>query len=139
MAIWGAFCQRVRVPPALAMGALWHHCGVLDQERGMVIEALMFKGVVATPLAEWTERYPRVKFRPYAVPNAHLGIAFARLQEGKRYDYRGALGVPFRADWQDPHAWYCHELLEAALKAAGARRWYDDSCPKTPTETYLVN
>lgn len=139
MVIWGAFSQRVRVPPGLAMGALWHHCGVLDYERKVVIEALMFRGVVPTPLDEWIDRYPRVAFRKFEVPEAERGLAFARRQVGKGYDYKGAAGVPFRADWQDDERWYCHELLEAALKQAGARRWYCDHCPKTPTETFLVN
>jgi uncharacterized protein YycO len=138
MELWGAFSQRLRVPPGLAMGALWHHCGVLDQERQEVIEPLMFKGVVRTPLHEWIDRYPRVGFRAYEVPNAQVGLTFARAQVGKPYDYRGAFGVPLRANWDNPGAWYCHELLEAALKEAGARRWYCDFCPKTPTESFLV-
>ena len=57
----------------------------------------------------------------YSVPNAAAGIAWARSQVGKEYDWRGVFGIALAPDrnWQDESDWFCFELAAAALAHAG--------------------
>lgn len=136
------FSRRTSLPSFLTRiftgGARWSHCAIYDAERLEVIEALTFKGVVATPLEEWFQRYPSHQFVEIACENPALGLAFARAQIGKPYDYLAALGVPWRTRWDDPRRWYCSELLEAALDWAGRRRWRLEKRGVSPMESWMV-
>jgi hypothetical protein len=116
----------------------WSHCGIVDTSRDVVIEALMFKGVVETPLDEWKSRRHTFEFVEIACPDPHAAIRFARVQLGESYDYLGALGAPFRAPWGRNGRWYCSELLESALAVAGRRRWRLDRRGVSPAESYMV-
>lgn len=40
-------------------------------------------------------------------------------QLGKPYDWRGALGLALRRDWQEDDAWFCSELVAWAFECAG--------------------
>jgi hypothetical protein len=60
---------------------------------------------------------------------------FVYSQLGKPYDIWGALGVGIGRDWQDDHAWFCSELMAAALIKAnypGAKRAFSQSWRVTP-------
>ena len=136
------FSRRASLPSFLIRfmtgGARWSHCGVVDIERGMVIEALAFKGVVETPLAEWCAAHPRHETVHFNCPNPGLAVHFARQQIGKSYDYLAAAGVPWRTRWDDTRRWYCSELLEAALAAGGRNRWRLEKRGVSPAESYMV-
>jgi hypothetical protein len=41
---------------------------------------------------------------------------FLRDQIGKPYDTRAILGLVIQRDWRDPSAWFCSELITAALE-----------------------
>lgn len=43
--------------------------------------------------------------------------AFLRLQIGKPYDLMAIAGIVAQRDWQNPNAWFCSELIAAALAA----------------------
>lgn len=118
--------------------ARWSHCGVVDIERGLVIEALAFKGVVDTPLAEWCAKRPSHETVHISCPDPHRAVQYARQQIGKPYDYLAAAGVPWRTPWDDPRRWYCSELLEAALAAGGRHRWRLDKRGVSPMESWMV-
>ena len=94
--------------------------------------------MVSTPLDEWKARYPNFELKAKHCPNPEAGLAFARGQLRKGYDYRGAFGVPFRANWDDPNTWWCSELFEATLVAAGRRRFESSKFGIHPMESYLV-
>jgi uncharacterized protein YycO len=136
------FSRRTSLPSFIARfftgGARWSHCGLLDVERNVVIEALMFKGVVETPLAHWMLRYPSWERAAIACPNAAGAQAFARAQVGKGYDYLAVLGVPWRTAWDNPARWYCSELIEAALAAGGRQRWRLEKRGVSPMESWMV-
>lgn len=142
MSILACFSRRTSLPSFLTRfftgGARWSHCGIYDVERGVVIEALMFKGVVETSLNTWCNRYPSHHFVEIDCPNPELGLAYARSQVGKPYDYLAALGVPWRTSWDNPNRWYCSELLEAALDWAGRRRWRLEKRGISPMESWIV-
>lgn len=136
------FSRRTSLPSWLTRmltgGARWSHCGILDVERQVVIEALMWRGVVETPLAHWMLRYPRWERVDITCPNAINALAFARAQRGKGYDYLAVIGVPWRTAWDNPARWYCSELVEAALAAGGRLRWRLTKRGVSPMESWLV-
>lgn len=136
------FSRRTSLPSFLTRfftgGARWSHCGVYDQDRRVVIEALMFRGVVETPYLEWAARYPSWEGAYISCPSDIDALAFARAQVGKPYDYLAAFGVPWRTSWDDEGKWYCSELLEAALAAGGRRRWRLSKRGVSPMESWMV-
>ena len=136
------FSRRTSLPSFITRfltgGARWSHCGILDRERGVVIEALMFRGVVETPIPIWTARYPSWEQVTINCPHPGLALAFAREQIGKGYDYLAVIGVPWRTAWDNPRRWYCSELLEAALAEGGRLRWRLSKRGVSPMESWLV-
>lgn len=136
------FSRRTSIPSFIARfftgGARWSHCGIYDPERNTVIEALMFRGVVETPFAEWLMRYPSLERVEIACPNPDVALNFARAQLGKGYDYLAIIGVPWRTAWDNPARWYCSELLEAALAEGGRRRWRLEKRGISPMESWMV-
>jgi len=44
---------------------------------------------------------------------------FLEAQVGKSYDFKSLIAFAFNRDWQEPDAWFCDELIAAALVAAG--------------------
>lgn len=77
-------------------------------------------GVREVDLAE-VKRNTIVKTMVYDVPNAKEGMEWLRLQIGKRYDLKGAIGLgitPTR-DWSEDDEWNCYELIAATLKYSG--------------------
>ena len=46
-------------------------------------------------------------------------LAWARQQEGDRYDWAATLGIAAHRDWREPGAWMCSELLCRAFEVAG--------------------
>lgn len=106
-------------------GARWGHTAFFDRERGVMNEALLFKGVVETDIEEWLDHYPSFQFFAVDVKDARAGTDWQREQLGKGYDYLGATSVPGRNSWQDPHRWYCSEKDGYSLIVAG-RNWIRD-------------
>lgn len=137
-----AFSRRTSLPSFITRfftgGARWSHCGIVDYERDVVIEALMFRGVVETRLAQWMLRYPSFTRVEIACPVPALALDFARRQVGSGYDYLAALGVPWRTPWDHPGRWYCSELVEAALAHGGRLRWRLQKRGVSPMESWMV-
>lgn len=94
----------------------YHHVGIIDGD--LVIEARMFSGVICSQISEYKNRGDWLVVE-IPVEDEGKAIEFARAQLGKRYDLAGAVGLPFRASWQDPSKWYCSELLAASAAAGG--------------------
>lgn len=80
-------------------------------------EKVMQVTIPATPFQEYTAK------------------EFVYHQLGKPYDIWGALGVGLGRNWQDDHAWFCSELMAAALLKAEypkAKRAFGHSWRVTP-------
>jgi hypothetical protein len=60
-------------------------------------------------------------------------LGFARTQIGKPYDWTAILALLMDRDWRDSGAWFCSELVVAALEAVGfwPRPW---AFPYRPNE-----
>lgn len=120
----------------IASGFGWSHASILDGDH--VIEALMFKGVVRTPLSEF-----KARVRAYAVVDVecqkpHSAIDFARKQIGKGYDWRAILGHIFQRQTHSRRRWHCVELIESALIAGGRERFRRQPFRLTPQQSFLV-
>lgn len=100
----------------------WSHCGIVTPD-GTVIEATAWHGVREVPLRDVLARASRYEFVDIDCPYPTMGIAWARSQIGKPYDWFGALGIGFNRNWQDDDRWFCSELLEAAVLRAGRVRF----------------
>ncbi len=142
----------------------WSHCAILhygpltvhgqqyDGEK--VIEALGGAGVVVTPMSDFVARYLDYEIAMLPVidsPAAAYDRAIAQI--GKRYDSAALWAIPLElllsipplnllspalrlADWNDPDAWFCSELLAHAAgiyRERLARRItpsrINDNCP----------
>lgn len=113
----------------------WSHCaGFLDDEH--VIECLAFRGVVITPVAELIQRSSEFVEVQFDVPDSAAGRAWARGTVGKSYDWTGAIGVPWRRNWQHLDKHFCSEHLEAWLQNAGLVRFRDDARGIGPNRSY---
>jgi len=95
------------------------HCMIVDGD--CVIEASMTHGVRRVLGKTALDGAVIVDVVDYSVPNAAAGIAWARSQVGKEYDWRGVFGIALAPDrnWQDETDWFCFELAAAALAHAG--------------------
>jgi hypothetical protein len=61
-----------------------------------------------------------------------------RTQDGAEYDLWGAIGLPFRQDWQDSDRWFCSELHAWAAEVAGYPLLSVDSASRiTPRDLLL--
>jgi uncharacterized protein YycO len=131
---------RSRSPVSLAIRlgdgvGPWAHCaGLIDDEH--VIEARAWHGVVITPVADVIRRSSEHAVVDYRVSNLNYGRAWARETVGARYDWAGALGVPWRREWQDPSAHFCSEHLETWLAAAGLQRFRTSARGIGPNRSY---
>jgi len=126
--------------PLSALGRLatrnadWNHCGLIVGNE--VYEARIWYGVQPTPFEAWKERCPHHTVVQIECPYPELAYESARKKKGAGYDYWGALGVPWRAHWQDPARFWCAEFLEACLLAGGCNRWREDVFSISPQESY---
>lgn len=88
----------------------WSHVGILTECGDYVIEALAFKGVVITPVSEFTGRYTTV-YKGYA-PVLDKEVAYDKAYSlvGLDYDWIAILARPFRRRWDNPDKWICSEV-----------------------------
>jgi hypothetical protein len=102
---------------------------VLDLTTGQRVPA----GVQVRP-ADYAYWVRRVDFELSVTTTQKAAyLNFLHAQLGKRYDFPAVLGFAFDRDWRDPDAWYCSELIAAALeKAAIVAPIYSGSNKVTP-------
>lgn len=116
----------------------WSHCSLLVPDRGYVIEAVAFKGVIRTPLDEFAERMAKFERKEIACPYPDDGIEWAEQQVGKGYDYGALLGNLLREDIEDRQRLDCAELLEGAVVRAGRIRFTRELWKLSPNLSYIV-
>jgi uncharacterized protein YycO len=62
------------------------------------------------------ERYVSIPATPAQIDAFNT---FLRAQVGKPYDFRAIAGIALQRDWQSEDAWFCSELVAAALCRCG--------------------
>lgn len=89
--------------------------------EGRAYEASMTHGCRAVSVAEAMEGIVRWQDMQVWVPDLAASIEFGEDQDGKPYDFAGALGIPFlmSEDWRDDSKWWCSELNFAQIMAGG--------------------
>lgn len=91
----------------------WSHVAVYDEKREVVIESILEKGVVVTPIKDFLKRYDVAQFA--YIHNAKNGFLFrAYSLVGLNYDYGAMASVLTRQKWDDDSEWYCSELVAFA-------------------------
>jgi uncharacterized protein YycO len=113
----------------------WSHCGIIAGDE--VIEAVMGKGVIITPLAEFQKQASKWTIIKIPAADPAAVIEWARNQKGKHYDTSGVLGIALRRAWQDDDAWFCSELVAAAFHYAGTALFRTDAWRITPRDLYI--
>ena len=91
---------------AISTFSSYSHVGILDHEKGEVIESL-WGGNVVTPLDKFlhiSHRVVLVQPESWTPEKGSKALAKARDQLGKKYDFCGLLGFP------STKRWYCSEL-----------------------------
>tara|TARA_R110000868_G_C10972514_1_gene770258 strand:+ start:427 stop:801 length:375 start_codon:yes stop_codon:yes gene_type:complete len=89
--------------------------------NGIATEATMFNGCRNIPVSEAMQGVSKYQDMYVPVPNIDEAVKFGREQEGKKYDFAGALGLPFLAseDWSDWDKWWCSEIVFMQLGLGG--------------------
>jgi hypothetical protein len=84
-------------------------------------EASMTHGCRAADLADAMTGIVRYQDMAIQVPDIEAAIAFGEAQDGKPYDFLGAIGIPFLKsdDWHDDSKWWCSEHNFALVVAGG--------------------
>ena len=116
--------------------ALSSHCYIaIDDDNWF--ESVAPKGVTVTTKAEALKSDTIVAVLIFDVSNYAGGLEFLKAQIGKRYDYKGAVGLGIAADrvWNEDDAWFCYELAAGCLKASGGEPFKTLSII---TETVLI-
>lgn len=135
------FCRRNNAGSWALRAVLrssWSHCGIVTPQ-GMVIHAAAFHGVIRQPLTEFADGVSHFAVRDIALPDDAAAIQWALSQVGKPYDWLGALGIAANTrQWQEPDAWFCSELVEAAAAAGGRQRFIHDAWRVTPQSSWMV-
>jgi uncharacterized protein YycO len=134
------FCRRHTVGSIVLRAALWSswsHCGIVLPDD-TVVEARAFEGVVHRPVADLIAESSKFEYRDIAVPHDAAAYEFALAQVGKRYDRWGVVGLGVRREWEEPDAWFCSELVEAAAVAGGRRRFLHQARRVTPQHSWMV-
>lgn len=117
---WGLPKSRFKVAPA-------SHCLIKDGDY--YIEAAMLHGVRRSHTSIALKGLTVVDEVTYDVMDAEAGLAWARSQIGKPYDYHGAFGLALAPDrdWTEPDKWFCFELAAATLAKAGRNPFREDA------------
>lgn len=91
--------------------------------EGRAYEASMMHGCRAGSVTELMEGVAVCRDMDVWVPDIHAAVEFAEAQAGKKYDWPGAIGIPFTysEDWSDDSCWWCSDLAFAILLAGGTR------------------
>lgn len=124
---------RAAAPVSIFHMAPASHVIIPDGNSGYVIEANMLHGVRRVEADVALKGLKIVRRVDYLVSNAETGLQALRDQVGKKYDFKGALGIALAPDrkWQDDSEWFCSELFAFGLQQAG-RYLFEDFARVTP-------
>lgn len=117
----------------------WSHCGIQTTD-GTVIEAHPRRGVVETDYDRFVTRYGERRVEQHGIecPDPDAGIAWARSQLGRGYDWLSVIGLGSRLAWNEIDRWQCAELVEAALAYAGRERFRYAPYRITPNMSWMT-
>lgn len=116
----------------------WSHVGIVIDDT-TVIDSRPFHGVQERPLVDFLDKAAEYEFKQVEVESAANGIAWARTQIGKPYDWGGVISFAAHRDWSEEDCWYCSELAEGTIQAAGRTRFIENSIRRvSPQMAWMV-
>jgi len=121
--IWNIFSWIVRwtLPHSRFKLAESSHCYIAVGEDDLLYEAIAIAGVRRTLLEDVMATDKIVRVLKFPVPNIEEASIFLENQLGKKYDYKGVIGLALNPSrrWEEDDCWFCYELAAATLKAGG--------------------
>jgi hypothetical protein len=89
-------------------------------EYGDIIEAWR-EGVVRRHWTEGHKKGTKITIYKVACTKFQQDKFYALMQEkiGKKYDFLGVIGFPFRKIWESPNRWFCSEAVYHSALLAG--------------------
>lgn len=116
----------------------WSHCAIVTDAATVIESRALLGGVVEREMSTAIADATTLKFVEVQTADDAAGIAWARQQVGKPYDWSGVIGIALHRVWDEPDRWFCSELVEAALAAAGRRRFRVELGRVTPQHSWMV-
>ena len=102
----------------------YNHCGIYepatDGRGSSIIEANPFEGVRKRFLGPVLNSGVGFSILELGLPNEEDAMKWLRQQVGKKYDWRGLIGVSVGADWSHEEKWFCTALTLMTFIQAGA-------------------
>ena len=118
----------------------WSHCmNIIDD---IAYEASMIHGCRVIPLAVAMDGISAYQDMVIPVDDIESAKRWGHIQDGKPYDFCGAIGLPFLAsdDWSENGKWWCSELCFMQIGLAGI--WLldpDETKRVTPNDLHQCN
>ena len=116
---------------------------------GRAYEASMVHGCRAGTIDQLMDGIVVYRDMHVIVPDIDAAQAFAEAQcappppaKPKKYDYRGAVGIPltYSVDWADDDRWWCSDLTFAIVLAGGTRLFDPDMMKRVrPIDLHMVD
>ena len=112
----------------------WASHASAELPDGRILSAQLDGGVKIRPAdsEDICTRVDRVEL-PATEEQTKAFYDFLKEQDGKPYDWRAIVAFAFVRDWRNPGAWFCSELILAALIACG---WF--SCPLVVSDNHVM-
>ena len=113
------FCTSQKIGAVAIRAVTWSkysHVALLDGDE--VIEAT-WPAVRVAPLAEVIAAHSAHVIVDLPCHSPAEVIKAARSQVGKPYDWKALVGFLMHRDWEDPHAWFCSEIVPWAIHQSG--------------------
>lgn len=114
----------------------YSHCVIIEDDEWVIDSTFSHGGVCRRSRKDVEIEYPVKKYAEYTVPDEKAAMDFVRSQIGKPYDKGVFLSVLLHRNWESSSAWFCNELLEAAIIAGGRIRFRDGLNRITPDISY---
>lgn len=131
-----------RTPAALLIRfftfSKWNHSAICFEEE--VFDSTFIPGVQLRSKKDFLKKYTRYEIINVTdVPYPDQAYEFAKAQVGKKYDWKALFGIFFqKRRWQEEDRWFCSELVEATIAAAGRQRFRDKIYRITPHQNWSV-
>lgn len=119
----------------------WSHVAVTFDGGHTIIDAtLKHGGVRVHGWREFDAEYPERQIVDLQLPDEEAAHRWLLAQRGKPYDWSALVGLVLRSRrWADPRAWFCSELVAAAIAAGGLPLFREDAARITPRDLAVIN
>lgn len=117
------------------MWSAWSHCALVDGDQ--VIEAAMFHGVRARPLADFQADASKWEIIEIPCADPAAVIAAARSRIGEAYDWLGVLSLLLHIEMQQDVTDFCSKLVAWAFQQGGTPLFRVEAWRITPRDLYI--